>query len=166
MIDKEYQVYLDSQEKFWRGLLNYFFKNEKFNKRLISILQDNLKNDIKDPFNNDIKAKEEIVKEVKDIIKYNSLKFSEKDINLISQYITFGSENINESTLLTESNINVFRTTLLLSIERAKKDIEKEINSNLKICLKILDDVFEVPPNTKFGPCKQAPIAKVVKPHI
>ena len=165
LIDKEYQVYLDSQEKFWRGLLN-LFKNVKFNIYLKSILEDNLKNDIKKSFNKDIKAKEEIVKEVKDIIKYNSLKFSEKDINLISKYITFGSENINESTLLTESNIKVFRTTLLSSIERAKNAEEKEINSNLKICLKILDDVFEVPPNTKFGPCKKAPIAKVVKPHI
>ena len=96
-------------------------------------MKDNLKNDIKKPFNKDtVRAKEEIVKEFKDIINYNSLKFSKKAINLISKCITFGSENINESKLLTESNIDDFRATLLLSIERAKKAEEKEINSNFR----------------------------------
>ena len=166
MINKQYQVYLDSLEKYRRGLLDKI-KGENFNSYLISILKDNLKKDIKKPFKEDeVKAKEEIIKEFKDINKYNSLKFSEKEINLISKYITFGSENINESTLLTESNIDAFRTTLLLSIERAKKDEEKEINNNLQKCFNILDVVFDVPPNIKFGPSKDAPIANIVKPHI
>ena len=80
-------------------------------------MKDNLKNDdIKKPFKKDeVKAKEEIVKEVKDIIKYKNilLKFNEKEINLISKYITFSSENI--------------RKISLSSIERAKKLKKKKL---------------------------------------
>ena len=164
LIEQEYQEFLDSVEKVWQGLLDKV-KGGTFNNYLISVLEDNIKKDIKESFNKDIvKQKEEIEIQVRETLKY--MNFKDKDINLISKLITYGSDNINKSELITKSNIRIFSTMLLLSIEKAQKAEEKEINKNLKTCFKILDDVFEVAPNVKFGPCKDAPITKVVKPHV
>lgn len=166
LIEEEYQNFLDAKEKVVQGKLDKV-KGGTFNNYLISILEDKINSDIREHFNKDIvKQKEGIEKQVRDTFKYNFLKFKDNDINLIAKLITYGSENINKSELIPKSNIRIFSTILLLSIEKAQKAEEKEINKNLKACFKILDDVFEVAPNVKFGPCKDAPITKVVKPHV
>ena len=166
LIEYEYNEYLLLQEKLFRGLLDKI-KGGTFNKYLNDILKDNIKNDIPDKFNDKLVEPNLSIKEsVEKIIKDYSLKFKEKELDLIVKYITFGKQNLCNSDLLKKSNIDVFTRDLLISIGNAKKKEEEEINSNLKKCLKILDDVFEVDPDTKYGKCRDAPIAKVVKPHV
>ena len=75
-------------------------------------------------------------------------------------------DNILKSNFLVRSNIDVFAKELLISISNAKIKEDEEINTNLTQCFKILDNVFQVDPNTKFGECRDAPIAKIVKPHV
>ena len=166
LIRHEYNEFLKLQEDLWKGFIEKI-KGGTFNKYLTDKLKDNIKNDIPDKFNeSSIEPNEEIVNSIKEIIKFNNLNFKEKEINLISKYITLGNENISKSDLLNKSNIEIFSKDLLVSIGIAKKKEDIEINNNINNCLKILDDVFQVDPNTKFGKCKDAPIAKIVKPHV
>ena len=168
-----------------KKLLDYYFKDFKkleensyklmdnkikvstFNEHLKKQLKDNIGNDIKVKFNEkNVKENDIIEKEVRDFISLKKFKFPEKDIKLIAKYITYGNENLSQSDLLIHSNIDPFTRDLLISINKAKVKEDEEINSSLKQCFKILDNVFEVDPNTKFGQCKDAPIAKIVKPHV
>ena len=166
LIEYEYNEYLLLQEKLFRGLLD-LRKGKTFNKYLIDTLKDNIKNDIPDKFNEKLVEPNKSIKEsVEKIIKQNSFKFKDKELDLIIKYITFGKQNLCNSNLLKKSNIDVFTRDLLISIDNAKKKEEEDINNNLNKCLKILDDVFEVDPDTKYGKCRDAPIAKVVKPHV
>jgi len=166
LINYESREYKKMTQKRWSGLLD-MVKGGTFSKYLKDQLKDNIGNDIKEKFNEKtVKPNENIENEVKSLNNTQKLKLSEKDIKLISKYITFGKENLSKSNLLPDSKIDSFATQLLISINKAKIKEDEEINNNLKQCFKILDDIFEVDPNTKFGPCKDAPIAKVVKPHV
>ena len=162
----EYNEYTKLQEQKWRGLIEKI-RGGTFNKYLKEQLKDNIANDIQKKFNEkEININEDIEKEVKETLGGLNLKFTTKEITLITKYITFGKDNIVFSDLLFDSNIDVFAKELLININKAKLKEDEEINNNLKLCFKILDDVFEVDPNVKFGPCQDAPIAKIVKPHV
>ena len=162
----EYNEYTKLKEQKWRGLIEKI-RGGTFNKYLKEQLKDNIANDIQKKFNEkEININEDIEKEVKETLGGLNLKFTTKEITLITKYITFGKDNIVFSDLLFDSNIDVFAKELLININKAKLKEEEEINNNLKLCFKILDDVFEVDPNVKFGPCQDAPIAKIVKPHV
>ena len=166
LINYEFKEYQKLQQKKWQGLVDKI-KGGTFNKFLKEQLKDNIGNDITEKFNEkNINPNEEIKNDIKEIVNSKKWKFNNKDLELIVKYITFGKENISNSNLLSKSNIDVFIKELLISINKAKIKEDEEINLNLKQCFKILDNVFEVDPNTKFGPCKDAPIAKVVKPHV
>jgi len=163
----EHTEYLRSQDKFWKGLLDKI-KGSTFNKYLIEQLKDNVKSDIKEKKFEEkkIKPDDDIVKAIKDINKYNELSLKEKEINLISKLISFAKENISNSTLLHESNIEIFTKDLLLSIQKAKKKEDEEINSNLKRCFNIMDELFGLDPTQKYGNFRDAPIAEMIKPHV
>ena len=162
----EYNEYTKLKEQKWRGLIEKI-RGGTFNKYLKEQLKDNIANDIQKKFNEkEININEDIEKEVKETLGGLNLKFTTKEITLITKYITFGKDNIVFSDLLFDSNIDVFAKELLININKAKLKEDEEINNNLKLCFKILDDVFEVDPNVKFGPCQDAPIAKIVKPHV
>ena len=166
LINYESREYKKMTQKRWSGLID-MVKGGTFSKYLKDQLKDNIGNDVKEKFNEKtVKPNENIENELKTLNNIQKLKLSEKDIKLISKYITFGKENISKSNLLPDSKIDSFATQLLISNNRDKIKEDEEINYNLKKCFKILDDIFEVDPNTKFGSCKDAPIAKVVKPHI
>ena len=166
IIKYELGEYKQLQEKKWRGFIDKI-KGGTFSKFLKEQLKDNINNDIKEKFNEkNQKPNDEIEKEVLTTINNYKLKFNKNEISLISKYITFGKDNLSKSDLLFKSNIDVFAKDLLISINLAKLKEDEEINKNLKQCFIILDNVFEVDPNTKFGPCKDAPIAKIVKPHV
>ena len=166
LINYESREYKKMTQKRWSGLID-MVKGGTFSKYLKDQLKDNIGNDVKEKFNEKtVKPNENIENELKALNNNKKLKLSEKDVKLISKYITFGKENISKSNLLSESKIDSFATQLLISINKAKIKEDEEINNNIKKCFKILDDIFEVDPNTKFGSCKDAPIAKVVKPHV
>ena len=166
IIEHELGEYKKLQEKKWKGFIEKI-KGGTFSKYLKEQLKDNIGNDIQDKFNEKtIETSKEIEEEITNLINKLKLKLSKSEITLISKYISFGKDNISKSDLLPKSNIDVFVKELLISINSAKLKEDAEINTNLKQCFKILDDVFEVDPNTKFGPCKDAPIAKVVNPHV
>lgn len=166
LLDYEFKEYKSFVESAWNGNKPKE-KVGKFIDLLKKHLKDNLGNDIIKKIDlNLVQENEGIEKGVRSFLASKKLKFSEKDIKLIAQYITYGNENISQSDLLSKSNIDPFCRDLLISINKAKAKEDEEINVSLKQCFKILDDVFEVDPNTKFGQCKDAPIAKVVKPKV
>ena len=166
IIQTEYTEYKKLKAKFFKGIADYIVGT--FNKYLLKKLKDNIKEDIKEkPFNEkEVKSIEDIEQSIKNVLDYNFLKFKPKDISLISKYITFGNENIVNNSLKSESRYDDFKNTLSSCIKEAKNKEDKEINENLINCLKIFDNVFQVDPNTKFGKCRDAPIAKVVKSHM
>lgn len=162
---KEYNEYRKKKDKFFKGLFD--FNGGTFNKYLLGRLKDNIKKDIKQPFDeNQVTPNPDIEQSVKDILEKYALKFKKKEIQLVVKYITFGCENIFYSNYYSESKYDEFGKKLYNCIKEAKGKEDKEINENLYNCFKILDDVFEVDPTTKFGKCKDAPIKKVVKPHM
>ena len=162
----EYGEYRKSKENKLKGLIEKI-KGGTFSKYLKEQLKDNIKTDIADKFDQDnINADKNIFESVKNFNIDKQLKLNEDDIKLIAKYITFGRENLPKSDLLPKSNIDYFAKDLLISINKAKLKEDEDINMNLKLCFKILDDIFEVDPNTKYGLCRDAPVAKVVKPHI
>lgn len=167
LFQHEHTEYLRAQDKFWKGLLDKI-KGSSFNKFLIEQLKDNVKNDIKEKKFEEKKVKpdDNIVKIIEDINKYNELSFKEKDINLISKLISFAKENISNSKLLHESNIEIFTKDLLISIQNAKKKEDEEINFNLKRCFNIMDELFGLDPTQKYGNFRDAPIAEIIKPHV
>lgn len=166
LIHSESKNYKDLQEKKWKGIVEKI-RGGTFVKFLKEQLKDNIGNDIKEKFNEkNVKENKDIEQEVKDVNESKQLKMNKNDIALISKYITFGKENIPKSNLLYDSKIDSFTTNLLISINKAKIKEDEEINLSLKQCFTILDNIFEVDPETKFGPCKDAPIAHVVKPHV
>ena len=166
LLEFEFKVNNKLNEETWKG------KKEKgklmpFREFLKKQLKDNVGTDITTKFDEKcVKENEAIEKDVRNFITGKHLKFTEKDITLVTKYITFGNENISQSKLLSQSNIDHFSKDLLISINKAKVKEDEEINKNLKQCFMIMDNVFEVDPNTKFGQCKDAPIAKVVKPQV
>ena len=166
IIQTEYTEYKKLKAKFFKGIADYIVGS--FYKYLLKKLKDNIKEDIKEKSFNEKEAKsnEDIKKSIKNVLDYNFLELKPKEISLISKYITFGKENIANNTLKFESKYDDFKMTLYSCIKEAKKKEDKEINENLINCLKIFDNVFEVDPDTKFGKCRDAPIAKVVKPHM
>ena len=163
----EQTEYLRAQDKFWKGLLDKI-KGSTFNKYIIEQLKDNVKNDIQEKKFEEKKVKqdENIVKIVEETIKYNELSFKEKEINLISKLITFGKDNLSNSKLLRESNIDIFTKDLILSIQNAKKKGDEEINYNLKRCFNIMDELFGLDPTQKYGNFRDAPIVEIIKPHV
>ena len=167
LLEYEHKNFKKLIEKAWKMRGGDKIKVGTFNNYIKKQLKDNIGNDIKTKFDEKIvKENQGIEKEVRNFISLKKLKFSEKDIKLISKYITYGKENLSQSDLLTQSNIDPFTRDLLISINKAKTKADEEINISLKHCFKILDNVFEVDPNTKFGQCKDEPIAKIVKPHV
>ena len=167
LFEYEYEQFLMSQDRFWKGLLDKL-KGTTFNKYLIEKLKDNVKNDIKNIKFDEKKVEpnENVLKTVKEIIKYNELSFKEKEINLIAKYISFAKDNISESKLLIESNIDSFSKELLISIQNAKKKEDEEINSNLKQCFNIMDELFGLDPTQKYGNFRDEPIVDIIKPQV
>ena len=167
LIQNEYIEYKKSKSKFFRGLIDYI-AGGSFYKYLLKKLKDNIKEDIKEKsFNKqEVDSNEDIEKSIRNALDYNFIKFGEKEITLISKYIIFGSKNIVKSNLKSDSKYEFFKGTLHACIKEAKDKEDKEINENLINCFKIFDNVFEVDPNTKFGKCRDAPTAKVVKAHM
>lgn len=166
IVKYEFNEYKKLTEQKWKGLIDKI-KGGTFNKFLKEQLKDNVGNDIQEKFNDkNINANNEIEKDVLNSFEKYKLKYTKNEISLISKYITFGKENIFKSNLLFRSNIDIFAKELLIALNNAKLKEDEEINTNLKQCFKILDDVFEVDPNTKFGACRDAPIAKIVNPHV
>ena len=167
LIHFEYTEYLRAQDKFWKGLLDKI-KGSTFNKYLIEQLKDNVKSDIKEKKFEEKKVNpdDNIVKTIEDINKYNELSFKEKEIILISKLISFGKDNISNSKLLLESNIETFTKELLLSIQKAKKKEDEEINFNLKRCFNIMDELFGLDPTQKYGNFRDAPIVEMIKPQV
>ena len=162
----ENKEYKKMQEQRWKGLIDKI-RGGTFNKYLKEQLKDNIITDIPEKFNEEtVKCDVKVEEEVSQSLKKLNTKFTKKEINTIAKYITFGKENILNSDLLKLSNIDGFVKELLVNINTAKSKEDEGINTNLKLCFKILDDVFEVDPEVKFGHCKDAPIAKVVNPHV
>ena len=170
LIETEFNEYLQLKRKVLTGLLDTI-KGGTFPKYLIAKLKDKISKDIngdKGFKEKDVNPNEIVEKEVNKAVIDNSLnfKFSKKELNLIIKYISFGYENISDSILKKESKYDNFKNFLEKNINRAKQEKDKNINNNLLNCFKILDDVFEVSPQTRFGKCADEPVAKVVKPHV
>ena len=167
LFEYEQKEYERSQDRFWKGLLDKV-KGTTFNKYLIEQLKDNVRNDIKNIKFDEKKVEpnENVLKTVLEIIKYNELSFKEKEINLIAKYISFAKDNISESKLLIESNIDSFSKELLISIQNAKKKEDEEINSNLKQCFNIMDELFGLDPTQKYGNFRDEPIVDIIKPQV
>ena len=166
IIQTEYRAYKHAKSKFFKGIFTDIMYGS-FYKYLLKKLKDNIKNDIQTPFEeNKVTPNEHIEKSISDALDYYMLKFKKKELYLISKYIIFGNQNIINSNLKFESKYDDFKGILYNCIKEAKSKEDKEINENLIKCFKIFDNVFEVDPETKFGKCRDAPIAKVVKPHM
>ena len=160
-----YDTYNQLKEGKFKGYIDKI-KGGTFIKYLKERLLDDVKNDIKEKFDEKkVIQNSDIENDVSNILTYNKIKCTKNDISLIAKYITFEKENLCKSNLLSQSNIDIFTRDLLVGINKAKDKEEEEINKNLRYCFKILDNVFDVDPNTKFGQFKEAPIAKIIIPH-
>ena len=163
LIENEYNGYLKLLEYLWRGI-NDSIKGRTFSKYLTDVLKEKIKKDIKTPFKEkEVVPDNDILKEIDDVI--NKYKFTFKK-ELVAKYITFGRKHINESEFFSKSYIRTFTSDLLLAINEAKNKGEIEINRGISMCFKILDNIFGVDPETKFGNCRDAPIATIIKPHV
>ena len=166
IIRTEYRAYKNSKSNFIKGIFTDIMYGS-FYKYLAKKLKDNIKKDIQTEFvENKVKPNETIENSINNALDYYQLKLKPKELYLISKYIIFGNENIINSNLKFDSKYDDFKGILHNCIKEAKSKEDKEINENLIKCFKIFDDVFEVDPETKFGKCRDAPIAKVVKPHM
>ena len=167
IIQTEYKEYKKLKSKYFKGFTDYIASNN-FTKFLLKKLKDNIKEDIveKEFEEKKVTPNEGVEKSIKDMYDYYSLKFKPKDLNLIAKYITFGNENITNSDLKFESRYDDFKITLYKFIKEAKLKEDKDINENLIKCFKILNSVFDVDSDTKFGKLRQAPIDKIIKPHM
>ena len=163
LIENEYNGYLKLLEYLWRGI-NDSIKGRTFSKYLTDVLKEKIKKDIKTPFKEkEVVPDNDILKEIDDVI--NKYKFTFKK-ELVAKYITFGRKHINESEFFSKSYIRTFTSDLLLAINEAKNKGEIEINRGISMCFKILDNIFGVDPETKFGNCRDAPITTIIKPHV
>ena len=166
LVNDEYEEYLSLLFQKWKGKIEKI-KGGTFNKFLKEKLKDNIKNDIIDNFDEKTAiVNKEVEKEVLNIIDEYKFKFNKNEITTICKLITYGKDNFLKSNLLINSNIDVFEKELLILISNAKIKEDKEINTNLIQCFKILDNVFQVYPNTKIGPFLDAPIDTIVKSHV
>ena len=165
-------IFRYEMKEFENSVNNYYKGNAQkdidssFNKYFINILKSNISSDIINPkfaekTANIDKDTDEIVKI---LFKENQLSFSQKDLELIIKYISFGKENIKNSSLLAESNISEFKNELKINIEKCKKIEEKEINENLKWCFNILDHLLEIDPAIKIGNLRDAPKIEIIEP--
>ena len=165
LISDIYYDYNQLKEGQLKGLINKN-KGGTFIKYLKNRLLDDVKNDIKEKFDEKkVIQNSDIENDVSSILSYNKIKCTKNEISLIAKCITFEKDNLCKSNLLSQSNIDIFSKELLIGINKAKDKEDEEINKNLKYCFKILDNVFDVDPNTKFGEFKDAPIEKIIILH-
>ena len=153
-------------DKFWKGIIEKV-KGSSFNKYLLKQLEENVKHDIEEKYEEGkVKINENIEKIVKELLKNNSsLVFKDKEIKVIIKLISFGKENISKSNFLLKSNIDNFSKELLICIQNGKKKGDSEINENLKNCFDILDALFELDPTQKCGNFREAPKLEVIEAH-
>ena len=86
IIKTEYKAYKNVKAKSLKGLIDDISYGS-FYKYLLKKLQDNIKIDIKIPFNEkEIAQNEDIEKSINNILDYYSLKFKPKEITVISKY--------------------------------------------------------------------------------
>ena len=130
-IENEYFKYLKLVEQLNKGQIDKI-KGGSFNKFFLTQLIDNIKNDIVDKFiEKEISLNKEIKEEINEELKKYQFTFKEKEIDLIARYLSFSRNNISKSDLLGNSNIELIKMNLIISLKNKK--IKDDICLNNKI---------------------------------
>ena len=143
LIDHEYMGYLKLFENFNKGQIDRL-KGGNFNKYFMELLKSNIKKDIVDKFNEkEIRINKQLKEEVNKEIKKYQFPFKEKEIDLISKYISFAKNNISKSDLLDESNIEIIKMYLLIHIKNIKSKEEFILNNKIDDISKQIFNFYE-----------------------
>ena len=143
LIKSEFDQYLRLQEQLSKGQIDSI-KLGSFNKFFLNQLKENIKNDIKDKFiEKDIRLDKLLKEEIKsELTKYKVL-INEKELELISKYISFSRQNLSKSDLLEKSNIEYIKMNIFLLLKNIKANEDTLLNNKINNISKQMFEYYE-----------------------